>query len=172
MTHELEVDLASSRRGELSPDGVFSQPEPDVENVRALYAEVSAAWRQLTDVRFKLLAFLPLVSGVGFFQLLSKDSAVSSAPRWARALGAAFGFTITAALFIYERRNSELYDDLISRGKHLERELGASSGVFLGRLSGRWPVRHDVALFIVYWATLLGWLIIFFAVVTGELGSP
>ena len=78
-----------------------------------------------------------------------------------------FGLVVTAALSIYERRNSELYDDLISRRRHLEHHLGATSGVFLGRLGGRWPVRHDTALFLIYGATLLAWVLAFAAVTVG-----
>lgn len=175
VTCKLAVDLQSSRSVRRSPDGVFPGDtaklgdQSPTEAVTAMYAEVSAAWRQLTEVRFKLLALLPVVSGVGLFQLLSPSSGVSSAPRWAKALMAGFGVVVTAALLIYERRNSELYGDLISRGKHLEHHLGANSGVFLGRLGGRWPVRHDVALFLIYGATLLAWATVFVAVLAGAL---
>lgn len=172
----LTVDFAATRRDRRSPDGVYPatarvrRPERDVETTRALYAEVGSAWRQLTEVRFRLLALLPLVSGLGFLQLLSPSSSLSSAPRWARALFAAFGAIVTAALYLYERRNSDLYDDLISRGKHLEHELGVQSGVFLGRLGGRWPVRHDVALRAIYGGALAGWIIILVAVAAGAVG--
>jgi hypothetical protein len=173
--YDLHVDMNTSRSLRLSPDGVLAKAVPDAlptaQTAQALYAEVAAAWRQLTDVRFKLLAFLPLVTGVGLFQLLNTNSAFSSAPRWARATAAAFGLVITVALFIYERRNSELYDDLISRGRHLEKDLGAESGVFLGRLQGRTPVNHGVALFTIYGATLAAWLLVLIAVSTGALDS-
>jgi hypothetical protein len=166
----LVLDLWASRSVTLSPDGVTrSDATLQPDEAKALYSEVAAAWRQLTDVRFKLLAFLPAVSGVGLFQLLSPEAALSDAPRWSKALAAAFGLFITAGLFAYDRRNSELYDDLVSRGKHLEHELGASSGVFLGRLGGRWPVRHDMALFTIYFTTLGAWVAALAAALGGAL---
>jgi len=172
----LEVKFERNKRR--SPDGVFdgatrAKPgavdvgHPDADDVRALYSEVAAAWRQLTDVRFKLLAFLPFVTGLGVFQLVSSDSAVSAAPRWARVAAAAFGLVITVALFVYERRNSELYNDLIARGKHIEHQLGATSGVFLGRLGSRKPIQHEVALFAVYWASIAAWLGVLIGVLAG-----
>jgi len=168
--YEINVDISRSSRR--SPDGVFEctrpfSESPTVEDARAVYSEVAAAWRQLTEVRFKLLALLPVLTGVGLFVLLSPSSDVAAAPRGVRAGAAAFGLAVTAALAIYERRNSELYDDLISRGKHLEHHLGATSGVFLGRLGGRWPVRHDSALYLIYGATLLAWLLALVAVIFG-----
>jgi hypothetical protein len=166
----LVLDFWASRSVTLSPDGVSrSDATLQSDAARALYSEVAAAWRQLTDVRFKLLAFLPAVSGIGLFQLLSPEAALSDAPRWSKALAAAFGLFITVGLFVYDRRNSELYDDLVSRGKHLEHELGASSGVFLGRLGGRWPVRHDMALFTIYLTTLAAWLAVLAAALFGAL---
>jgi hypothetical protein len=139
--------------------------DPDPDDVRALYAEVGASWRQLTEVRFKLLAFLPLVSGIGLFQLLNGDSAMSDAPKWGRFVAAAFGAIITCALWIYDRRNTEVYSDLVHKGKQLEEtmQLG-DSGAFHVRTKPHFPVKHGVALKIVYWATLIAWLIVCVAV--------
>ncbi|HLO32683.1 MAG TPA: hypothetical protein VK249_26285, partial [Anaerolineales bacterium] len=93
-----------------------------------LYREVCSGWRILTDVRFKLLGLIPVVSGVVLFSLLSnKADGPTSLARMGIAL---FGLLITIALFVYEKRNSELYDDLISRGRKIEEELGVDTGIF------------------------------------------
>ena len=96
-----------------------------------LYREVCSGWRMLTDVRFKLLGFIPVVSGVILFSLLS-TKADGPSPL-ARMAIAGFGLLITIALCVYDRRNSELYDDMISRGRKIEEELGVDTGLFLGR---------------------------------------
>jgi hypothetical protein len=135
-----------------------------------LYSEVGSAWRLLTDVRFKLLALVPAVSAAALVAILPKDivaaasgaNPTSTATTWGvgRALVAIFGFVITGALAIYDRRNSELYDDLISRGRKVEEELGIDTGIFRGR---RNPARrfqnHGTAVTLVYLMTMGGWLI-------------
>ena len=47
---------------------------------------------------------------------------------------ALFGLTVTYALFVYDQRNSQLHDDLISRGRRIELELSVHTGHFMGRL--------------------------------------
>ncbi len=167
------ADLAATRARRLSPDGIttatVAHSGPSSDDLRAMHHEVAAAWRQLTDVRFKLLALIPVVSGIGLFILLDDDGTIASSPAWARATAAAFGFVITLGLYIYDRRNSQLYDDLISRGKHLENAMGFSGGVFRGRLVSTSPINHGTALRIIYIATLLAWLIVFAAVVGGHI---
>lgn len=44
-------------------------PQQDV--LFTLYRDVCNGWRMLTDVRFKLLGFIPVVSGVVLLSLLS-----------------------------------------------------------------------------------------------------
>ena len=52
-----------------------------------------------------------------------------------RLLFACLGLVVTLGLLIYELRNSQLHDDLISRGRKIEDELGVDTGVFRGRRS-------------------------------------
>ncbi|MEM9607829.1 MAG: hypothetical protein AAGA99_10445 [Actinomycetota bacterium] len=174
ITAVLTANLAASRATRLSPDGLTREPltspsVPGRDDLRAMHQEVAAAWRQLTDVRFKLLALIPVVSGIGLFSLLDTSSAAASSPQWARSLAAAFGAVITVGLYLYDRRNSQLYDDLISRGKHLEHAMGFSSGVFQGRLKSTTPISHGAALRVIYSATLLAWLLVLIGTLTGRL---
>jgi hypothetical protein len=122
--------------------------------LKILYAEVCSTWRALVDVRFKLLAFLPAVSGVAIWKLFEH----SDGPN-ALALAALGGLFVTFAIFVYDRRNSVLHDDLISRGRRIEFELGISTGVFLGRRGERRPyLRHDAALYMIYSVVAAAWI--------------
>ena len=60
-------------------------------------------------------------------------------------------------LFIYDKRNSELHDDLISQGRKIEEELGIETGIFRGRLNSTGIIKHDVATNLVYFSTLMAW---------------
>jgi hypothetical protein len=145
-------------------DSVDSSQRKDV--LMTLYREVCGGWRMLTDVRFKLLGLIPVISGVVLFSLLSeKPDGPSSLARSGIAI---FGLLITTALFIYDRRNSELYDDMISRGRKIEEELGVDTGLFLGRRSPshKW-INHSNATNLIYGAAVAAWLIAFLLISFG-----
>jgi hypothetical protein len=131
-----------------------------------LYREVCSSWRMLTDVRFKLLGFIPVISGVVLFSLLSNKS---DGPSPLARIGIAlFGLLITVALFVYDKRNSELYDDMISRGRKIEEELGVDTGLFLGRRgpSHKW-IKHDTATTLIYGTSFGAWLMAFLLISFG-----
>ena len=122
-----------------------------------LYAEVCSSWRMLTDVRFKLLGFLPAVSGVALLASQNGDGVITTTvPRVSLAL---FGLVVTMGLYIYDRRNSELYNDLISRGRKIEEELGVDMGNFRGRPEPKHTiVVHGSATTLIYGASAAAWL--------------
>jgi hypothetical protein len=119
-----------------------------------LYGEVCTSWRELVGVRFKLLGFVPAVSVVGLATLLGSDSITDLVGAGVSLVGA----IITFALFLYDQRNSQLHDELISRGRRIEQELGIDVGQFRGRPGSRGIVKHDYATVLVYVTTLLAWL--------------
>lgn len=140
-----------------------SQGPDEHGTLLTVYEEVSASWRMLTEVRFKLLGFLPVVAAVALVAIVSNGGPfqeVATAPRV--GLGV-FGLSITVGLFLYDKRNNELSDDLISRAQRAEYELGVYSGVFLGRpgtrpgMAGR-IFRHSTATALVYWTVILTWV--------------
>jgi hypothetical protein len=146
----------------VNPDRVLVEQPPasgnDAAVLSALYGEVCSSWHQLIDVRFKLLGLVPAVSAVALATLLTRkpDEVLET---WAGIGIAAFGFLVTLALFIYDQRNSQLHDELISRGRRIEYELGIQVGQFLGR-PGSWRfVKHDYATSLVYVATLAVWVL-------------
>lgn len=98
---------------------VFKSGNPansDQDSLLALYAEVCGSWRMLTDVRFKLLGFAPTASIVLLVGLLSPGAPGEGLLVTSRASISIFGLLVTIGLYIYDRRNIELYDDLVSRG--------------------------------------------------------
>lgn len=70
-----------------------------------------------------------------------------------------FGFLITLVLYIYDGRNSEFYDDLISRGRRIEEELGIDTGQFRGRLKPpKWLIQLEVDVgYIILFSRSLEW---------------
>ena len=79
-----------------------------------------------------------------------------------------FGLSITLGLWIYDRRNNELYDDLISRARRIETELRIDTGQFLGRRQPGHPlINHSNAVNLIYLTVFAGWL---FALLAAALG--
>ena len=145
------------------------------------YTETNSNFRMLTDIRFKLLAFLPLLGGVAVFALsmmgLSAQSTqiyVSNAMLWTVLLTATFGLVASLAVTIYDQRNSELYNALIHRARYLEElfESKNSPGALRKRNHGgqfqerplrerylfrKIQVGHDLALSLIYGTVLGAW---------------
>ena len=143
----------------------MQSPVTPSEALRLDYDETTDLLRLLTDVRFRLLAFVPTISGAGV-ALLSRGG--SSAERI--AVGA-IGLLATLGIVVYEIRNTQVYDYAVHRAKVLEERLGIAS-VFrsdaVGGLFGERPARnvhvfglllagHDRGLALVYAAAVGGW---------------
>lgn len=120
--------------------------------------------RTLTDVRFKLLALVPTVSGVAIGLLGRPRSA-------AELLGVGLlGLSATLGILFYELRNTQLSDYATQRAKAVERELGLVSAFGASGTGGLYTERpdrsvhvlgvelgHDRGLSLVYGAALAGW---------------
>jgi hypothetical protein len=136
------------------------------ENLFKLYGEICNSRRALTDVRFKLLGLIPVVSGVVLFSLLSdKQDGPSSFARMGISI---FGLLITIALFIYDRRNSELYFTMFDIGKQIEADLGIMTGVFSNHPEPlhKW-INHKIAVNLIYGVSIAAWLAAFLAICLG-----
>lgn len=118
-----------------------------------LYHEVCATWRDLHDVRFKLLGLLPVVT----IAALAFGADADPASAAGQVILFALGLAVTVGLYVYDLRNSQFYDDLISRGRRIEHELGVDTGIFRGRDGGSGLVRHGVGTTTIYVAVLLAW---------------
>ena len=153
---------------------------PD-ERLRLDYDHTTDLLRTLTDVRFKLLALVPTVSGTAIGLLGHPGSA-------AELLGVGLlGLTATSGILLYELRNSELFDYATLRAANLEAGLGLASGLGAdgpGGLFAERPGRtvrvfgvtvgHDRGLALVYGAALAGWsyLVCWGALRALDVGSP
>jgi hypothetical protein len=157
--------------------------DEDLANLRLDYEQTHQTFRLLSDIRFKLLAFVPPVSAalITFLSNSFERGGLSSAIMFGVGL---LGFFVTLGIVIYEIRNSELYAATIHRGKVLEtilklppnhREYDAGGGLtvppskdqrpgglFTQRGSSQarlWklPVKHDVGLAMIYGPVLGAW---------------
>jgi hypothetical protein len=141
-------------------------PDEREDLLLALYREVNTSWRNLVDVRFKLLGLVPTVSILLLGKLLETTEPGKGLPDAARITLAVVGLITTLCLLVYERRNSGLHDDLISRGRRIEAELGIAQGPFLGRREApRKILQHDAAIWGIYGIAILAWLAAPFLVV-------
>jgi hypothetical protein len=124
------------------------------------YGEVSSNFRTLTDIRFRLLAFLPAASAAAI-AFENKGSEPASL-----AFGV-FGLAVTVGLLIYNTRNNQLYNDLVGRAAEIERTLGLHGGAFAHRPRS-WlkiglpgfgiEVNHGNGVALIYAATCALWL--------------
>ncbi len=159
-----------NRHYDVSPLPIFAREEVTVnaskDELIALYEQICSSWHVLIDIRFKLLGFVPAVSAVLLANLLASEGAAKGLSLAIKIGIAVLGLVATLALFIYDRRNSELHDDLISRGRKIEELWGIHTGQFRGRLkSSNWLIRHDRATMLIYGSALIGWALSIFAIV-------
>lgn len=128
------------------------------------YEQTCQQIRAFTDIRFKLLAFVPTLSGISVALLGNVPD-----PWTVLAVGL-LGWFVTLGLVFYEMRNTGLYNAALDRAKLLEVSLGMPlatpgkerGGLFIERPpTPRWferlAVRHGQALAFVYSAALGGW---------------
>lgn len=127
------------------------------EALRLDYDQTTQFVHEFTDVRIRLLAFVPTISGAAVGLLGEPRPA-------AELIGVALlGLVATLGIFVYELRNAQLYDAMIQRARELERLLGLptvqglqGAGGVLAARSGRW-FAHDRGWALVYSAAIAGW---------------
>jgi hypothetical protein len=146
----------------------MAEDEPSLsrsERLQLDYQQTTDLLRTLTDVRFKLLALVPTLSGIAVAVLGRPSSA-------AELIGIGLlGLTATVGLLLYELRNSQLSDYALHRAQAIEADLGLTSirggtepgGLFTERpgrtlrLFGFAPIDRDAGLVVVYSAALAAW---------------
>ena len=132
------------------------------------YDQTQQLLRTMTDIRFKLLAFVPTIAGVsvGFF----------GRPRPAAELLAIglLGLVATLGILVYELRNSKIFAAAVRHVSELERQLQLGGGLMreppagTERLFGVLALRSERGLALVYGAAFAGWT---YLVVWGALGA-
>ena len=91
------------------------------ELLRLDYQQTTDLLRTLSDVRFKLLALVPTLSGAAIAILGHPSSA-------AELLGVGLlGLVATLGILLYELRNTQLYDYATRRDQQTEAQLGLPS---------------------------------------------
>ena len=90
----------------------------ELEKLKLDYEQTNETFRMLADIRFKLLAFVPTISGVGVTL-----AAQATDHETGLALGL-IGLVVTLGIIIYELRNTQIYDATVHRAKWLEVSLG------------------------------------------------
>jgi hypothetical protein len=138
----------------------------------AEYAEVNQNFRLYADIRFKLLALVPALGGVGVYAL-SRSELADADYTLVLVIGV-LGLLATLGITFYDQRNSELYNALFDRAKYLEERLnlprtgraqgeGASGGQWRERpRRGRYLLRfinmgHDSGLALIYGPVIGAW---------------
>jgi hypothetical protein len=127
------------------------------EAIRLDYDQTIRFVHDFTDLRTKMLAFVPTITGTAVGLLGEARPATE-------LIGISLlGLVATLGIFVYELRNAELYDAMVQRAKELERVLGlptvqglqGAGGVLATRRS-RW-FAHDRGWALVYSAAIAGW---------------
>lgn len=149
------------------------------ELIRLDYEKAVAIWQQLVEIRFKLLAVVPVVTGAA---VSFTESAKT--PALGITLGL-LGFLVTLGIISYDQRNTEIYEVLVRRAKLLELRLGVppllpdspSGGPFScrpgrGRKLFGITLWHDRGLITIYSATLGAWVYLFTATTLGQFAGP
>jgi len=140
-------------------------PEERTEDLKLDYSETTDLMRGLTDVRFKLVAFVPTISGAAI-AVLGHGKSTSEL----LAVGM-LGLVATVGIVIFDLRNTQLLDYAVLRAKILEEKLGFVSIFEPGRPGGLFSERpgrdlrvfglagvgHDRGLALVYSAAIGGW---------------
>jgi hypothetical protein len=139
--------------------------DEQLQRLRLDYDQTTDLIRTLTDVRFKLLAFVPTITGAAVALVGRGHSAAELL-----SVGS-LGLVATTGIVIYELRNTELHDYALRRAKELEQRLGIGSiadpnrpaGLYGEEPSGELTVlgvvtaAHDRGLALVYSVALAGW---------------
>jgi hypothetical protein len=136
------------------------------ERLKLDYEQALQTYRQLADIRFKLLAFVPTISGAAIALLTQ-----TKMERWEKVVLAGVGFLVTLGVVLYDQRNTQFHNGAIGRARHLEEELGFvafEKDKHVGLFGSRWdhqrqylfglPVGHDLGLALIYSPVLGAWL--------------
>jgi hypothetical protein len=137
-------------------------PNPDIlkQDLGKLYGEVYTSIRETDQVSFRLLGYIPLVSGsgAGLLTTLINNNLLKPLPL---ILLSALGAVVTFGFYRWERRNIQTCERLYSRAKYLEQLIGfeeLAGREAAPRLLGK-PIGKTQAEKIIYTASVIAWLV-------------
>jgi hypothetical protein len=152
-------------------DGQGGEPKP--ETLLGIYQEICASHNAIADFRAKLLAALPLASGVGIFLLTDKTAATGLQVKALLPIGL-FGVVVVLGLFMYELRGIQDCTFLRRRARGIEQQLKlpVATTQFNRRPGTKvWGFANEIgAGWIVYGAVIAAWLFVAGYGVFGEGG--
>ncbi len=155
-----------ARDGKMAEEKPIENEEYHLANLRLDYEKTTDYIKLLTEIRFKLLAFTPVASGISLaaITIFSKGENIE----FLLPVGI-LGLMATIGIIIYDLRNTELYDAAIKRAGDIEdclnrrcesNKLVVNGGLFKNRPPSHIPIWHDLGLSIVYSAAIIGWVFI------------
>ncbi len=131
-----------------------------------LYAETCAQIRATDEISFKLMGFVPLVSGAAFLTFFLNASVSPEKVSLVVAL-AMFAALITLGLFRWELRNIQTCSWLRRRAEALEETLVKTSGA-PAQPGPPWGIGKTEAEKAIYSITILVWLIMPMALIGSQ----
>jgi hypothetical protein len=144
-------------------EGQVAADEPKPETLLAIYQEICGSHNAIADFRAKLLAALPLASGVGIFLLTDKSAADGLQVKALLPIGL-FGVVAVIGLFMYEVRGIQDCTFLRKRAGAIEQQLKLQIATtqFNSRPAARcWGFADEIgAGWIVYGAVIAAWLFV------------
>jgi hypothetical protein len=152
-------------------DKAFDWPI-DRGDLSEVYREVCAGIRTTDEISLKLLAAVPLASGIGIPLLVGPSSSDPSLSNGARALLSAFAAVVTCAIYVWERRNISTCVHYVKWAAILEKEYfrvppvpwepGNPDGAFLPHHPPEpklaWVQKKRRAEAVLYVTAILAWL--------------
>jgi hypothetical protein len=140
------------------------------DKIKLDYERTAQYFLHLADVRFRLLALLPIVSGAALAIVPAHIE-----PAEMLALGM-LGLVVTIGVLLYDQRNSQIYNSLVGRLNLIEESLRLPAmrdnkqvgGAFLDRpggdrrrmVLGILPANHGLGLDLIYSASVAAWLFV------------
>jgi hypothetical protein len=138
------------------------------------YRTAFDTWRQMVDIRFKLLALVPIATVIGVSRNLPVGACIA-------------GLTFVIGLTLYEIRNTQIHDALARRLVQLEASLGSDAdpsdvarpSTFSDRPPGALRafgvvrVWHNRSIGVIYGASVAAWIWrLASSLLTGRLATP
>ena len=149
------------RHYEVSPHPLIDasrRPTLEAEaTLLGLYTQMSRNWCELLVLRSKMLVALPTATLFLVYALLAGSGGTGAPSRAVRTALAIVGVAAFVGMMLFDQRTAELHDDLNSRARRAEHELGIDTGAYRGTPSQHRFVQHDRAAALVCAAILVAW---------------
>lgn len=127
-----------------------------VETLHLEYSEICKSYHAVRDVQLKLLAFIPVVSGIAASLLIGKPINTD----YLHVVGG-LGLIFTIGIFMYALRADHHASALIQHGASIEHQLHLEKGQFKDRPKATFGIfGYTPALTLIYLGLLIMWIYI------------